>query len=100
MQDMAEISEAPRAQKVALRLTPSTGRAVPIGSGIDVARGFKLLEQSCARNKVKQDFRKQMFHERGGIKRKRLRRERWRKRFMLGFRATVNRVKELKKQGW
>jgi len=84
-----------------LLLNPSTGRSVTIGStGIDVAKGFRLMEMSCARNKIKSDSMKQRFHERGGLKRKRLRRERWRTRFLEGFKATVSRVKQLKHQGW
>jgi len=90
----------PQPQKIPMRLSPKTGRTIELGAGLDVGRGFRLLEQSCARNKVRNDFTKQRFHERGGLKRKRLVRERWRKRFMLGFKATVARVKELKKQGW
>jgi hypothetical protein len=83
-----------------MRLTPSTGRTVTIGNGIDIGRGFRLLGQSCARNKVRADFTKQRFHERGGLKRKWLRRERWRRRFMAGFKAAIGRVKQLKNQGW
>jgi len=90
----------PREERIPLRLNPSTGRTINIGGNIDVGRGFRLLEQSCARNRVRSDFTKQRFHERGGLKRKRLRRERWRRRFMEGFKATVARVKHLKTQGW
>ncbi|KAH7314325.1 hypothetical protein BKA65DRAFT_516609 [Rhexocercosporidium sp. MPI-PUGE-AT-0058] len=81
-------------------LNPSTGRSVTVGTGIDVAKGFRLMEMSCARNKVRTDAMRQRFHERGGLKRKRLRRERWRVRFLEGFKATVSRVKQLKHQGW
>jgi len=49
---------------------------------------------------VKADFAYQRYHERGGLKRKRLRRERWRKRFSEGFKATIARVRELTRQGW
>lgn len=90
----------PQKARVPMRLTPSTGRSISIGTGIDVARGLRLLEQSCARNRVRADFTYQRFHERGGLKRKRLRRQRWRKKFMEGFKATVERVKQLKHQGW
>jgi small subunit ribosomal protein MRP21 len=90
----------PKTPRVAMRLRPSTGRSIPIGMGIDIGKGFRLLEQSCARNKVRSDFTAQRFHERPGLKRKRLRRQRWRKRFMEGFRATVGRVKQLRNQGW
>ncbi|KAG0649506.1 hypothetical protein D0Z07_4278 [Hyphodiscus hymeniophilus] len=90
----------PSTPRAPMRLRPSTGRSVTIGTGIDVARGLRLLEQSCARNRVRSDATQQRFHERGGLKKKRLRRQRWRKRFLEGFQATVGRVRELKNQGW
>lgn len=100
MEGLADDMAPEEAPRVPLRLTPVIGRTVQIGANIDVARGFNLLNSSIRRNAVRHDFKKQLFHERGGLKRKRLRRERWRKRFMLGFKATVSRVKDLKKQGW
>ncbi|KFZ03334.1 hypothetical protein V502_11032 [Pseudogymnoascus sp. VKM F-4520 (FW-2644)] len=90
---------APVAPKPALRLNARTGRSVVVAGGVDIGRSFNLLGMSCARNKVRADFNRQRFHERGGMKRKRLKRERWQKRFMNGFRATVSRVKEMKRQG-
>jgi small subunit ribosomal protein MRP21 len=99
--DVRDTTLAPKAERmIALKLNPSTGRSVTLNAGIDVGRGFRLLEQSCARNKVRSDATKQRFHERGGLKRKRLRRERWRKRFLEGFKATIKRVRQLTKQGW
>lgn len=101
MSETANETMIHKSKRVTLKLSPSTGRSVVIGStGIEIGRGFKLLEQSCARNKIKADAGKQRFHERGGLKRKRLRRERWRRRFLDGFKATVGRVKQLKNQGW
>jgi small subunit ribosomal protein MRP21 len=97
---VASSQDIPVPQKVPMRLNPSTGRSVTISSTLDLSRGLRLLEQNCARNKVRSDFTRQRFHERPGLKRKRLRRERWRRRFMLGFKAAVSRVKELKNQGW
>jgi len=97
----AEETMIHKTKRAPLKLGPSTGRSITIGAtGIDVGRGFRLLEQACARNKIKSDANKQRFHERGGLKRKRLRRERWRRKFMDGFKATVGRVKQLKHQGW
>lgn len=90
----------PKPEKIPMRLNPSSGRSITMTSGIDVGRGFRLLEQSCSRNKVRLDAKMQRFHERGGLKRKRLRRERWRKMFMKSFKAAISRVKELKHQGW
>lgn len=81
-------------------LRPSTGRTIERSSHVDVARAFKLLNQVCQQNQVAKDFSKQRFHERPGLKRKRLKSERWRYRFKVGFRATVQRVSELRAQGW
>jgi len=91
-------TKAPKAPQ--MRLTPTTGRTVTVGSFVDTARAFGLLAQSCARNQVKRDFARQRFHERPGMKRKRLRSVRWRKRFKFGFKAAVMRVQQLRKQGW
>jgi small subunit ribosomal protein MRP21 len=90
----------PKRERIPIRLSPSTGKTVKIDGNIDVARAFKLMEQTCGRNKVRRDFNYQRFHERRGLKKKRLRAERWRRRFMEGFRATVGRVKKLRRQGW
>jgi small subunit ribosomal protein MRP21 len=99
-QDVEREARILKPLRVPIKLGPSTGRSVHIGAGIDIGRGFKLLEQSCARNGVKRDANNQRFHERPGLKRKRLRRERWRRKFLEGFKATVGRVKQLKNQGW
>lgn len=93
---------AQRQKPAPMRLTPSTGRTVSVAAnaGVDVGRAFALLAQSCARNGVRRDHNAQKFHERPGLKRKRLHRMRWRRRFMTGFKAAVIRVKQLRKQGW
>lgn len=85
---------------VKYRLHPVIGRTVEIGGRVDVARGLALLSMQCATNKVKLDFNKQRFHERPGMKKKRLHRERWRARFKAGFKATCKRVRNLASQGW
>ncbi|KAI4865403.1 hypothetical protein F4820DRAFT_420325 [Hypoxylon rubiginosum] len=92
--------ERPVATRPPLRLVPRTGRSVQVGRNVDVARSFKLLSVQIAQNQVRRDFQAQRFHERAGLKRKRLNSERWRKRFKKGFKACVSRVKELTKQGW
>lgn len=81
---------------------PSVGRTVAVdpNRGMDVGRAFRSLEINCARNKVRADFNKQRFHERPGLKRKRLRSERWRRRFREGFKGMVKMVSSMKKQGW
>ncbi|KAL1296926.1 hypothetical protein AAFC00_004535 [Neodothiora populina] len=81
---------------------PSVGRTVAVDNnrGMDVGRAFRTVDINCARNRVKADFMRQRFHERPGLKRKRLRAERWRRRFKDGFRGMVKMVNAMKKQGW
>lgn len=83
-------------------LNPTYGRSVNLdpSRGRDIVRGIGMLGSLVARNKIKNDFNKQKFHERGGLKRKRLNSERWRARFKLGFRAVTTRVTELTRKGW
>ena len=59
-------------------LNPTYGRAVELdpSRGRDIVRGLGMLGSLMARNKVKNDVMKQRFHERGGLKRKRLNSER------------------------
>jgi len=92
----------PMPQPAPMKLGPTLGRTVYVDNqrGVDVARAFRTMEIQVNKNKVRQDFRLQRFHERGGTKRKRLSSERWRKRFKLGFQATVRRVLKMRKQGW
>lgn len=85
-----------------VKLNSTVGRSIPVNEsrGMDVGRAFRTLEMRCAQNKVKNDFMRQRFHERPGLKRKRLASERWRKRFKDNFRETIKLVQGLKKQGW
>ncbi|KAK0636545.1 hypothetical protein B0T17DRAFT_84040 [Bombardia bombarda] len=85
---------------VELRLRPSVGRTVVRSGHVDVPRAFFQMERLCKRNRVRKDVQMQRFHERGGLKRKRLKRERWARRFKVGFMATVDRTMELRRQGW
>ncbi|VUC37606.1 unnamed protein product [Clonostachys rosea] len=75
------------------------GRYGPLKSG-NPATAFRALDRLVKEQKVKRLFNQQRFHERKGMKRKRLRMERWRFRFKDGFKAAASRVLELKKQGW
>ncbi|KAH0559561.1 hypothetical protein GP486_003926 [Trichoglossum hirsutum] len=85
-----------------IRLNASTGRTVLVESrrGMDLARAFRVLDIMCRQNSIKQDFMRQRFHERPGLKRKRLESQRWRKRFMLGFKGMVGKVDEMRRKGW
>lgn len=84
------------------RLNASTGRTVDldVAKGRDIVRGLGMLGSLIGRNKVRSDFHKQKFHERPGLKRKRLKSERWRARFKTEFAATCKRVTELTRKGW
>ena len=100
-----DIDGPPMPQKLdqpPMRLGPRVGRSIDIDSkkDIDPAKGFRQLDMLCGRNRIRADFMKQRFHERAGLKRKRLKRERWRKRFKVAFQATVSRVQELRRKGW
>ncbi|KAK7416230.1 hypothetical protein QQZ08_012081 [Neonectria magnoliae] len=61
---------------------------------------LRVLNKMVREQQVKTKFHSQKFHERNGLKKKRLRSQRWRSRFKNGFKETVNRVLELKRQGW
>ncbi|KPM36534.1 hypothetical protein AK830_g10031 [Neonectria ditissima] len=61
---------------------------------------LRVLNKMVREQQIKTKFHSQRFHERKGLKKKRLRSQRWRSRFKSGFKETVNRVLELKRQGW
>lgn len=84
------------------KLGPSLGRMIKVDAdrGLDVGRAFRMLEMQCAKNKVKQDFNAQRFHERPGLKRKRLKSSRWRRAFKKGFQGLVAQVVAMRRQGW
>lgn len=89
-------------KKLPMKLDASVGRRIYVDEkrGVDAARAFRSLETRCARNKVRRDFMRQRFHERPGLKRKRLRSERWRWRFKQNFTGVVKLVQQMAKQGW
>ncbi|KAM0345572.1 hypothetical protein ACHAPU_006225 [Fusarium lateritium] len=89
-----------------IRAKPVTGRTVFIRDRITKTSGptpmvaLRVLNRIIREDQVKNKYHSQKFHERKGLKKKRLRSQRWRSRFKHGFKATVTRVIELKKQGW
>ena len=85
-----------------IRSRPSVGRTIEINPdrGVDLGRAFRSLDITCALNNVRIDAARQVFHERGGLKRKRLKSERWRKRFKIGFKHVVGKVKVMRRKGW
>ncbi|PNS20141.1 37S ribosomal protein mrp21, mitochondrial [Sphaceloma murrayae] len=87
---------------LSVRLGPNLGRTVKVNPvrNIDAGKAFRQLDILCNRNRVRADFHRQRFHERPGLRRKRLKRERWRRHFKEGFKGMVALVKKMKKQGW
>lgn len=85
-----------------MRLNSSLGRTITVNPerGMDVGRAFRALEMRCSQNQVRRQYVLQRFHERPGLKRKRLKSERWRRRFKENFRETVKMVQKMRKQGW
>ena len=85
-----------------LRLSPSIGRSVNIQAdkGIDLARAIGLMNGQLNNNSVRHDLNAQRFHERPGLRRKRLKSQRWRRRFAAGFGAMLRQVHHMRQQGW
>ncbi|KAL8785657.1 MAG: hypothetical protein Q9213_003216 [Squamulea squamosa] len=99
--DMIHIQEPTRAIAT-IKSRPSLGRAVEVmpKRGLDLGRALRSLEINCAVNNVRGDAQTQRFHERPGAKRKRLHSLRWRRRFKIGFKAVVGKVKAMRRKGW
>lgn len=100
--DLNGVSPAPEPEEVPMKLGSTIGRTIKVDNNkfVDVGRAFRMLEMECARNSVKRDFMRQRFHERPGLKRKRLKSERWRKNFRKNFTGIVAMVQKMRKQGW
>ncbi|KAI1453400.1 hypothetical protein F4805DRAFT_377050 [Annulohypoxylon moriforme] len=94
------VEARPELTRPPMRLIPRTGRTIRVGKAVDVARSFTLLQIQLNQNRVRTDFNIQKNHERPGLKRKRLKSQRWIRRFKKGFKSCIVRVKELTKQGW
>ncbi|KAM0321783.1 hypothetical protein ACHAQA_009879 [Verticillium albo-atrum] len=88
------------APKPELRLKPVLGRTIHCTQKRDVGSALRVLGVAVRLNQTKKFERLQRRHERPGLKRKRLRSERWRAKFKTGFAAAVLRVQEMKSQGW
>lgn len=99
---LAVSAAPPNLTPAPFRLNAALGRSIDMSAAnrSDLARSLRTLERIVAANRVRADTNKQRFHERPGLRRKRLRSERWRRRFKADFQATVRRVQELKRKGW
>ncbi len=96
-----KLKPAVRAKRT-IRSRPTIGRTIEVNQegGQHVAGALRRLEILCAVNKIRSDQYRQRFHERPGLKRKRLKSERWRKLFKESFSMTVARVQEMRRKGW
>lgn len=79
------------------KMGPTAGRSVLVTG--DVAQAFSRLGFIVRQNKVKSDSFMQRFHERPGLKRKRLKSQRHRKRFKEGFKKMVSIVQDMRRKG-
>ncbi|KAK6521936.1 hypothetical protein TWF281_002511 [Arthrobotrys megalospora] len=84
--------------KLPPRLSSTAGRSVAVRGG-DVAGALMQLRRVCNENQIARDANAQRFYERPGMKKKRLRRERFRRRFKESFKRMVSTVLEMKRQG-
>lgn len=94
-------SVKPRAVRT-IESSPRVGRTIEINlkRGLDLPRALRKLGFQCIENNVRRDQLNQRYYERPGMKRKRLKRERWRARFKLGFKALVQKVQAMRRKGW
>ncbi|KAL8636238.1 MAG: hypothetical protein Q9228_006345 [Teloschistes exilis] len=100
--DLTLHGEEPTRHTATIQSRPSLGRTVEVAPerGHDLGRALRSLDIECAVNRVRDDRARQRFHERGGLKRKRLKSVRWRKNFKQGFQAVVAKVKAMRRKGW
>ena len=97
------VSDSANKRGPPVRLDAYVGRSQEVDprvAGKTLGRALAMLSIRLNENRVRQTAREQRFHERKGIKRKRLRSERWRKRFKEGFKGMVAKVRRMRAQGW
>lgn len=99
--DNIKLKPAVRAKRT-IRSRPTVGRTIEVyqEGGQHVAGALKKLDILCSVNRIRSDQSRQRFHERPGLKRKRLKSERWRRLFKASFKMTVARVQEMRRKGW
>lgn len=89
-------------RKTELKLGPTLGRQVHVEpeKGVDLGAAIRILEVTCSANKIKYQATSQRFHVRKGMKRKELKRSRWRRLFKFSFGETVKKIQRMQAQGW
>jgi hypothetical protein len=99
---LAPVSKPRVVQELDIHVKPRTGRTVKVNPSTpnDLGTKLRVLDMLVARNKIRQEHARQKFHERPGLKRKRLASVRWRSNFKQRFMGVVGRVNDLRAQGW
>jgi hypothetical protein len=89
-------------RKTELKLGPTLGRQVHVEPerGIDLAAAIRKLQMTINSDKIKVQSFDQKYHMRKGMRRKLLRRMRWRKLFRFSFQETVKKIQRMQAQGW
>jgi len=103
LSDVNKWAEELKQMDKSANLNPKMGRSVTVrhtADGADLVRKLGALSRLVKGNAIPGDFRAQQFHERPGLKRKRLKRERWRKRFSHNFMQICSRAESLARKGW
>lgn len=75
-----------------------SGRSIPVIKG-DVNTAYSKLNTRLKQNRVRYELRMQERHEKKGDKRRRLRSERWRRRFAHEVRKKVQLVEAIRRRG-
>lgn len=91
-----------RRSKRTIRSRPTVGRTIEVEEkmGVDLGRALSRLSTLISTNNVRKDLYAQKYHERPGLKRKRLKHDRWKRYFKAGFEAMVQRALQMRRQGW
>jgi hypothetical protein len=84
-----------------LRFRPSVeaGRSVTLGRS-NLTTRLAHLDSLIKNEKVKSMSISQKFHERPGLRRKRLKSARWRKGFKKDFYGLISKIREMRSMGW
>ena len=89
-----------KSRELPFPLKPEAGRTTYVSNRTDVASAFRLCNVTLSLNRTRNYWNKQRFHERPGLRRKRLASQTWRRKFRTCMVTTVKRVKDLARQGW
>ena len=92
--------EARSMERPSVSSRPRSGRTIHVSPKMTPARAMTSVGQLVNLERIRQTSAAQRFHERRGLRVKRLRSERWARKFKQGFVGTVKRVQELARQGW